>query len=113
MRTMIPALFLCFGSILAADKPASNPVIQIEDKLALREAQLSVQQDQIALLELANQILKTNLTFNERQKSAQTSQANLASKLDEVTQKLRKASGCKDCALNDRLEFVPPEKPAK
>lgn len=111
MRKLIP-LFLMAFSGFAADAPKPKlPDCSAEDKLTLREAQLSVQQDQLALLDLANQILKANLQFADRQKSVQTSQATLSTKVNEITEKLRKESGCKDCVINEQLAFVQPEKP--
>jgi hypothetical protein len=110
MRKLIP-LFLAAFSAFAADSP-KLPTCTPEDKLALREAQIAVQQEQLVLLDLANQILKANMQFADRQKSAQSSQATLAAKVNEVTEKLRKNSGCKDCVINEKLEFVQPEKPA-
>lgn len=113
MRKLIPLFLLIVFASFAADKPAATPkstTVSAEDKLALREAQVNAQQAQLVVLDLANKIMQANAQLAERQKSAQEAQTALGDKVQEVTEKLRKASGCSDCVLTDKLEFSKPPK---
>jgi len=116
MKNLIP-LILAFAFVaFAADKPAAAPTVTIsaEDKLAVREAQISAQQGQLIVLDLSNKILQANAQLQEKQKAAQDAQAALKTIVTDVTEKLRKSSGCKECVINEDLTFaIPPPPPAK
>ena len=115
MRTLLLLLLLCVTALVGVDKPAAEPkkdvMISAEDKLALREAQVAAQQAQLAVLDLANKIMQASARLTDQQKASQDLQTAFGNKANEIAEKLRKESGCKECVMNEKLEFVKPEAP--
>ncbi len=104
MRTLTLALLLA-ASLAAADAPKPDqPPIPVEQKLAIREAQLQTVRISDALSRMALQYQ----ALEAKQKEAQEA-------LDKLVGALKKPADCKDCELSDaELKwFRPKTEPAK
>lgn len=109
MRKLIPLVLLIAFAALAADQPAAKAgSLSPDEKLALRDAQISAQRAQIDVLDTATKILQANLQLADKQKVSKEAQQALGAKVTEVTERLRKATGCKDCVVTENLEFSKP-----
>ena len=100
MKTLTLLLLLLAGSLYAADapKPAELPPITVEQKLAIREAQLAVARISDAMGKMAMQYTDLQAKQKESQEA-----------LEKLVKALQKPKDCPTCELSDALTWSKPK----
>jgi len=101
MKTLTLTLLLA-ASLTAAEPPKPDPTIPVEQKLAIREAQLAAVRISDALSRMALQYQ----ALEAKQKEAQEA-------LDKLVGALKKPADCKECELTEGLTWIRPTKETK